>query len=197
MDTYEHDVHCIFRRTGTTGFVIFERDGLLLRWRDPSSHLTLGDIDEDFVDMLRQLRNLNVRFGFISDRRGMDAWSYGRSEFAAVTRVLDELLSVREAIPDFWMAWDSLSRAGTEVRHQDDQRPRPDGGMIQRATQWYDVDSRNAVFVGNSSRGIQAAKQAKIPGISYSACRNDKATEIQRLGDTIERMLRQGHRPTA
>ncbi|MBY5523504.1 hypothetical protein HFO60_27570 [Rhizobium leguminosarum] len=195
--TKDQELFSLFRRAGSRGLVVFERDGLLLRRRDPSNHLTLGDIDEDFVDMLRRLRELNFRFGFISDQRGMGAGSYGRSEFAALTRVLDELLSIHEAIPDFWMAWDSLSRAGIEAKHQDDHRLMSEVGMIQRATSWYDVDSRNAVFVGNSSRGMQAAKQAKIPGIRYSGWRNDKAREIQRLRDAIERILSPGHRRTA
>jgi len=195
--TKDQELFSLFRRIGSTGLVIFERDDLLLRRRDPSNHLTLRDIDEDFVGMLKRLRELNFRFGFISDQRGMDAGSYGRSEFAALTRVLDELLSIYEAIPDFWMAWDSLPRAGTEAEHQDNRRLMSVVGMILRATDWYGVDSRNAAFVGNSSRGMHAAKQAKIPAIIYSGWRNDEAREIQMLRDTIEQMLSLGHRRTA
>lgn len=195
--TKEQVLFSLYRRVGSTGLVIFERDGLLLRRRDPSNHLTLGDVDEVFVGMLRRLRELNFRFGFIADQRGMDAGSYGRSEFAALTGVLDELLSIHQAIPDFWVAWNSLPRAGTQAKHQDDHRLMSEVGMIQRATKWYDVDSRNAVLVGNSSRVMQAAKHSKIPTIIYSGWRNDKAKEIQRLGDTIERMLSLGNRRTA
>ncbi|WP_064710276.1 hypothetical protein [Rhizobium bangladeshense] len=195
--TKDQELFSLFRRVGSTGLVIFERDGLLMRRRDPSNHLTLGDIDEDFVRMLRRLRELNFRFGFISDQRGMDAWSYGQPGFAALTTVLDELLSIHEAIPDFWMGWNLLPRAGTEAKHPDDHRRVSVVDMILRAIDSYDVDSRNAVFVGNSSSGMQAAKQAKIAAIVYSDWRNDKARETQRLHNTLERMVSLGHRRTA
>lgn len=60
----------IFRRIGSTGLVIFERDGTLLRKTSPSGDYMLGDINEEFVEMLRHLRHLDARFGFISDERG-------------------------------------------------------------------------------------------------------------------------------
>ncbi|TBY96118.1 hypothetical protein E0H38_36925, partial [Rhizobium leguminosarum bv. viciae] len=85
----------IFRRIGSTGLVIFERDGTLLRKTSPSGDYMLGDINEEFVEMLRHLRHLNARFGFISHERGMDAGAYGRSEFATLTELLDALLSIR------------------------------------------------------------------------------------------------------
>lgn len=193
----EHDLFSISRKIGSTGLVIFERDGLLLRRTGPISDLTLGDLDEEFVEMLKQLRDQNLRFGFISDQRGMDAESYGRSEFAALVRVLDELLSLYGVMPDFWMAWDSPPRSGTEIRHRDGQLLKPVIGMILHAVEWYGVDKKKAVFVSSSSAGILAAKQAKITGIHYSGWRNDKVTEAQRLGDTIERILGVEHRRTA
>ena len=88
----------IFRRIGSTGLVIFERDGTLLR-KTPSGDYMLGDVNEEFVEMLRHLRHLDARFGFISDERGMDAGTYGRSEFATLTELLDALLRVRGAMP--------------------------------------------------------------------------------------------------
>jgi histidinol phosphatase-like enzyme len=194
--TDTQELFSIFRRVGSTRLVIFERDGLLLRQKNPSNHLALGDIDEHFVEMLGQLRDLNLRFGFISDQRGMDAGSYGRSEFAALTRVLDGLLSIHGAIPDFWMAWGSPPRTGTEAQHRDEPL-RPNVGMILQAIKWYDVDNSKAVFVSKSPAGIQVAKQAKITGIQYSGGRNDRVTEVQRLGDMIEQILRLDHRRTA
>ncbi len=193
----EQELFSISRRVGSSSLVIFERDGLLLRQKNPSNHLRLGDIDEDFVGMLRQLRDLNLRFGFISDQRGMDAGSYGRSEFAALTRVLDELLGIHRAIPDFWIARGSPPRTGTEIQHQNNDLLKPDVGIILRAIKWYDVDNKRAVFVGHSPEGIQAAKRAKITGIQFCGEQNDRVTEVQRLGDTIQQILRPVHRRTA
>ena len=195
--TKDQELFSLFRRVGSRGLVIFERDGLLLRRREPSSPPTLGDIDEGFVEMLRQLRDLNLCFGFISDQRGMDAGSDGRSDFAALTSVLDQLLTVHGAIPDFWMARGSPTRAGTEIPHRDDQILQPEVGMILRAIKWYDVDNEKAVFVGNSPTGMQAAKQAKITGIQYSGGQNHRVTEVQRLGHTIEQIARLDRRRTA
>jgi histidinol phosphatase-like enzyme len=146
--------------------------------------------------MLRQLRGLNIRFGFISDQRGMDAGSYGRSEFAALTRVLDELLRIHGAIPDFWMAWGaSRPPNGTELQHRDEQLLKPSVGMILRAIEWYGVDNSKTVFVSNSPAGIEAAKQAKITGIQYSGGPNDRVTEVQRLGDSIVQNPEAGSSP--
>lgn len=203
----EHDLSSIFRRIGSTGFIIFERDGLLLRRKDRLSDLTLEDVDEGFVDMLRRLRDLNLRFGFVSDQRGTNARSYGRSEFTALTSVLDGLLMVHEATPDFWMAWDS-PLSGTEIRHRDVQPIKPIVSVIRRATEWYSVDKKKAVFVSSSLSGVLAAHQANIRGISYSSWRNDnetelrryvsasETTEVQRLGAMIEQISRLNHRRT-
>jgi len=55
-----------FRSIGSAGLVIFERDGTLLRRNNPPRDFMLGDISNEFVQMLQQLREMNVRFGFIS-----------------------------------------------------------------------------------------------------------------------------------
>lgn len=101
MDT----IDCTFRKIGSRGLVIFERDGILLRRSIPPRDFTLGDVNAIFVRMLQQLRQKDVRFGFISDARGMTVGTQGTPEFLALTRILDDLLKVREVVPDFWMTW--------------------------------------------------------------------------------------------
>ena len=90
-----------FRRIGSIGLVIFERDGTLLRRNNPPRDFMLGDISNDFVLMLQHLRGIGVRFGFISDARGMDVGSHSPEEFAALLAIhtarRDALLSAVEA----------------------------------------------------------------------------------------------------
>lgn len=214
MNSPGHDVHGIFRKIGSTGLVIFERDGLLLRQKRPSRDVILADINDEFVKMLKQLREFNVRFGFISNQRGMDASSHGRSESAALIRVLDELLSIRGGMPDFWMAW-SEPPPGTESQYRKDRRHKPRTGMILRALERYGVDKDKAIFVGSSVAGILAANDADVMGIHYSGWRSNETpakgpekearrlasspeiTDVQRLRTTIEQILGLDRRRTA
>ncbi|OOO27780.1 hypothetical protein BS627_03435 [Agrobacterium salinitolerans] len=188
-----YDVHCIFRGIGSTGLVIFERDDILLRRKTPSRDLTLGDVNEDFVKALKQLREINLRFGFLSDQRGMDAGSHGISELVALTRALDDLLRIHGAMPDFWVGWAS-PESKIKLHHRDFMTPKPEVAAISRAMQWYGIDKTEAVFVGNSSAGLEAANRSNIYRIRYSGLLHGKApstamAEAHRLSNVIGRIL--------
>ncbi|WP_151343669.1 hypothetical protein [Rhizobium leguminosarum] len=176
----------------------------------------LGDINDDFVETLKQLRERRVRFGFISDQRGMDAGSHGKSEFVALTRVLDELLSVRGALPDFWIASGELpQRRGTEFQYRNDQEQAPSVDLILRAMNWYGADKDKAVIVGRSEAAILAASNANVASIKYSRRRSNRTctiavgakihecvspcevSDLRELGAAIEQRLRLGRRWTA
>ena len=129
--------------------------------------LMLGDINENFVELLTQLRKLNVHFGFISDQRGMDAHSRGAVEFAALTELLDELLIIREAVPDFWIGSGAPQRSNIEFRYRYEHRLNPRAAMISRAKEWYGIDKNRVVSVGSSAT-VFAASEAGVAGIHYS-----------------------------
>ncbi|ASS60466.1 hypothetical protein [Rhizobium leguminosarum] len=197
----------IFRRIGSTGLVIFERDGTLLRKTSPSGDYMLGDIDEQFVETLRHLRHLNARFGFISDERGMDAGAYGRSEFATLTELLDALLSIRCAMPDFWVTWSDVPRAsGTGLQRQADRQQEAGAGAIFQVMERYGIGRKETVFIGSSTAGSLAADDAGVSVIDYfnnrsegtaqSAARkhapnlsSPEATEVKRLRAKIQATL--------
>ncbi|MFW8642393.1 hypothetical protein ACOJBO_03950 [Rhizobium beringeri] len=56
METVVLDDHCIQRREGSVGLVIFERDDILLRHRPQLADQTLRDIDTEFLAMLQDMR---------------------------------------------------------------------------------------------------------------------------------------------
>jgi histidinol phosphatase-like enzyme len=173
-----------FRKIGSTGLVVFERDGTLLRRISPRRDFTLGDISNEFVQMLKQLRDVDVRFGFISDARGMDAGSRGGSEFAALTTRLDELLRIREAMPDFWIASRIFPQGSEAVVQAGDERRTKDGAdpisaMIQRAIEWYGVDKKETIFVSSTAAGLLAADDADISAIPHSSLRGDRTTVLE------------------
>ncbi|MFK3852591.1 hypothetical protein ACI2J5_24185 [Agrobacterium pusense] len=157
MDT----IDCIFRKIGSRGLVIFERDGILLRRSIPPRDFTLGDVNAIFVQMLQQLRQKDVRFGFISDARGMTVGTQGRPEFLALTCILDDLLKVREVVPDFWMTW------GTFRQAQDDRSGMADADTVFRAIEWYGVEKKAAMLVCSTVEGRRAAVEAGITYIHY------------------------------
>ncbi|MBY3347921.1 hypothetical protein [Rhizobium laguerreae] len=197
----------IFRRIGSTGLVIFERDGTLLRKTSPSGDYMLGDINEEFVEMLRHLRHLNARFGFISDERGMDAGAYGRSEFATLTELLDALLSIRCAIPDFWVTWSDVPHAsGTGLQRQADRQQEAGAGAIFQVMERYGIGRKETVFIGSSTAGSLAADDAGVSVIDYFNNLSEgtaqgaalkrvpnlsppEATEVQRLRAKIQATL--------
>ncbi|MEH0295473.1 hypothetical protein V6R98_24990 [Agrobacterium sp. CCNWLW71] len=208
-----------FRKIGSTGLVIFERDGTLLRRTSPPSDFMLGDISNEFVQMLKQLRESDVRFGFISDARGMDVGSHGRSEFAALTGRLDELLRIRKAMPDFWTAWGIFAQErGTVVQAEEERRIRNGAGliagMILEAVEWYGVDRHEAIFVYSTAAGLLAANDADISAVRYSGLPADRTippliemeqqylsppdtVDIQRLHAGIQRILGLSRRRSA
>lgn len=208
MNNDEHDTYGIFRDFGSTGLVIFERDGSLLKQMHPSADFMLDDIDHEFVDLLGKLRKLNVRFGFVSDQRGMDASTRGRSEFAALAGLLDQLLHTRGANPDFWMSWGEPSQGNGSIMDRGSLWPKPDAGMILRAMEWYGVGRKTTIFVSNSAAGILAANDAHVPCIQYFGPRADNALPgrhhslpssvagILQLRIRIEQKLGLGHRRT-
>jgi histidinol phosphatase-like enzyme len=200
MKTDHYDVQCIFRGIGSTGLVIFERDDVLLRQRTPLRDFTLGDVNDDFVKALKRLRDANLRFGFLSDQRGMDAGSHGLSDFAALTKVLDDLLRTNGAAPDFWLGWASPA-SKIKLRPRDLTTSEPEVAAIWRAMQWYDVAKTEAVFVGRSSAGLEAANRSNIHGIRYSDLLHGNfpysvTAEAQRLSDVIGRILGLDQRQT-
>lgn len=157
MDT----IDCTFRKIGSRGLVIFERDGILLRRSVPPRDFTLGDVNTIFVQMLQQLRQMDVRFGFISDARGMTVGTQGTPEFLALTCILDDLLKVREVVPDFWMTW------GTFRQAQDDRPGAAEADTVFRAIEWYGVEKKEAMLVCSTAEGRLAAVEA---GITFIHC---------------------------
>ncbi|QCL98247.1 hypothetical protein [Agrobacterium tumefaciens] len=155
-------IECTFRKIGSRGLVIFERDGILLRRSIPSRDFTLGDVNTIFVQILQQLRQKDIRFGFISDTRGMTVGTQGTPEFLALTRVLDDLLKVREVAPDFWMTW------GTFRQARDDHSGTADAHTVFRAIEWYGVEKKEAILVCSTAEGRLAAVEAGITYMHYS-----------------------------
>lgn len=178
----------------------------------------LGDISEEFVQILQQLRKIGVRFGFVSDGRGMDAGSHGRSAVAALTERLDELLRIREAMPDFWIAWDIFPQGSETAFHSGQERRRRAGaglvpGMILQAVEWYGVEKKETIFVNSSAGGLLSANEAGIVAIQYTGlpadrtfepsreverqfCSQSETADTQRLHAEIHRILGQVlHRP--
>lgn len=208
-----------FRKIGSMGLVIFERDGTLLRRTSPPRDFMLGDISNEFVQMLQQLRGSDVRFGFVSDARGMDVGSHGRSEFEALTGRLDELLRIREAMPDFWIAWGIVAQGkGAVVQAGEEQRRRNGAGliagMILQAVELYGVDKQEAIFVNSTAAGLLAANDADILALQYSGLPADRTippliegehqylspsetVDIQRLHVEIQRILGLSRRRSA
>nr|CAD7045594.1 hypothetical protein RP007_04900 [Rhizobium sp. P007] len=175
MNNDEHDAYGIFRRIGSRGLVVFERDGILLKQDDPSRDIMLGDISNELFELLKQLREQEVRFGFISNDRGMNAGSRGGAEFAALTNVLDRLLGIGGAKPDFWMVSHTFPYAPERAGH--DRYSRRwifDAGVILKAAEWYGVGRKETVLVSSSTDADAAAKDADITRIQYFGPQNDQ-----------------------
>lgn len=142
-ETDADNVHGIRRQEGSVGLVIFERDDILLRRAPQFADHTLGDIDTELLAMLRDMRKLGVRFGFIWRQTTFPANRGVRFESARLTRLLDDLLRVSGASPDFWM--ETIHSEGPS------QPPRWPGtselDMILKLAEWYDVDPTMTVLV--------------------------------------------------
>ena len=196
MTSGEQNYVTIFRQIGSIGLIIFERDGTLIGQTDPSADFMLSDVVGEFVEMLRHLRALNIRFGFISDDRGMKAGEKGELEFAKLSSLLDGMLAIRSAKPDFWATWSGSSANGTT---QPTSRPEtssvsdlgPDA--IQSIVEWYEVDKHHTVFVGRSATGLGAAASAGIRSIGLETASNKLSSvepnDFDLLLDSIQEIL--------
>ncbi|MDP9734786.1 UNVERIFIED_ORG: histidinol phosphatase-like enzyme [Rhizobium sp. SORGH_AS260] len=170
-----HGTHCTFRSLGSKGLIVFQRDGTLMRRKRPPGHFMLGDVSSRFVDMLAKLREHELRFGFISSDRGMDAGSRGESEYRALTRLLDQLLTVRGAMPDFWIACSELHRKHeAENRLPRRNRQIPDTGFIGIATEWYGIERQKTVYVGSSATGPAEIGSSGVIHVPYSSFHYDQ-----------------------
>ena len=204
----------ILRRIGSTGLVIFERDGTLLRLNNSTRDFMLGDVSNVFVQMLQQLREAGVRFGFISDTRGMDGGTHGSSEFVALTRILDDLLKTRGAVPDFWMRWGTFLQEPALLQVRDGRRRRVTATTVLRAIEWDGVEQKETILVSSTAAGLLAASEAGITGIHYFGVQGDQPVpspletnpqfpypsetmEARWLNDEIQRILSSNRRRSA
>jgi len=143
VETDVLEVHEIGRQEGSVGLVIFERDDILLRHRPQFGDHTLGDIDTEFVAMLRDMRELGVRFGFIWQETTFPSRFGAGIDSARFTQLLDDLLKVSGASPDFWI--ETIHSKGPG------QPPRWPGAseleVILKLAEWYNVDPTMTVLV--------------------------------------------------
>jgi hypothetical protein len=150
------------------GIVIFERDNLLLQRSMPPRDFTLLDLDQAFVKMLSLLRRENVVFGFLSDQRGMDASSYGWHAYLRLIEVLDTLLGIQVAMPDFWIT------TGDGFRRPGPHRSFPDPVLghrnLQTLLKFLRVDDRciaAPLYISGSVVNADAANQTGFASIRY------------------------------
>lgn len=144
------DVHCIQRREGSVGLVIFKREDVLLRHRPQFADQTLGDIDTEFLAMLQDMRKLDIRFGFMSHHTTFPSDRVARIDSATLTRLLDDLLKVSGAAPDFWIEAIHSPGPGEPRRWHETSEL----NVILKLTEWYEIDPTMTVLVrkGDFSR---------------------------------------------
>jgi hypothetical protein len=162
MDSDVFDVHCIRRQVGSTGLVIFERDDILLRHKPQFEDQTLGDIDADFVAMLQDMRDLDVRFGFISHRPAPPFDTRVRIDSATLTRLLDDLLKVSGALPDFW-----IDAAYSSDRQHQRSHSRSELDLITKLTGWYEADLNRTVLVRKAEAPLVSPDMPGLTEIFY------------------------------
>jgi hypothetical protein len=115
--------------------------------------------------MLRDMRELGVRFGFIWRHTTFPANRGVRFDSARFTQLLDDLLRVSCASPDFWM----------ETIHSESpgQPPRWPGtselDVVLKLAEWYDVDPTMTVLVRRGeiyhySSATPAFTEIRYPG---------------------------------
>jgi hypothetical protein len=173
MDSDVFDVHCIRRQVGSTGLVIFERDDILLKHKPQFEDQTLGDIDADFVAMLQHIRDLDVRFGFISHHSAPPSDTRVRIDSATLTRLLDDLLKVSGALPDFWID----AACTSDLRQCQRSHSRSEVDLITKLTGWYEADLNRTVMVRKAeaprvSRDTPGLTEIFYPGLSARAPSN-------------------------
>jgi len=162
MDFDLLDVHCIRRQVGSTGLVIFERDDILLRQKPQFEDQTLGDIDSDFVAMLQGMRDLDVRFGFISHHLAPHFDTRVGIESATLTRLLDDLLKVSAALPDFWIN----AFYSSDQQHQRSQS-RSELDLITKLTGWYETELNRTVIVRKAESSLVSPDMSGLTEIFY------------------------------
>jgi len=166
-------IHCIRRQVCSAGLVIFERDDILLRHRPKFEDHTIGDIDAEFVAMLQDMRDLDVRFGFISHRTARPFDTRVRIDSATLTRLLDDLLKVSGAPPDFWI--DAASTSDLEQDHRSQSCSELD--LILKLNEWYETDLERTVIVRKAeaprvSSDTLGLTEIFYPGLSVRAPTN-------------------------
>lgn len=181
-----------FRKLGSRGLVVFERDGILLRTKRLSKDLAVNDLNRPLIGMLRRFRTQGIRFGFLSNDRGMDANSGGRVAALALMDLIDTILRVDNAEPDFWMAmpFSKRTRSPNAREAQDGARS---SLMLLRAIEWYGIEKKKVILVTNSSARTIAASTAGVTTIKCSALSpwaDESGTadllEIQRMESTVK-----------
>ncbi|MBB6165645.1 MULTISPECIES: hypothetical protein [Rhizobium] len=188
--TYRAEDIVRFRKLGSRGLVVFERDGILLKTKRLSKDLAVNDLNRPLIVMLRHFRTQGIRFGFLSNDRGMDANSGGRVAALALMDLIDTILRVDNAEPDFWMAMPfskpTCSPNAREAR--DDARS---SFMLLRAIEWYGIEREQVILVTNSSARTIAASPAGVTTVKFSALspRADGTAdllEIQRMDSAVK-----------
>ncbi|WP_246735402.1 MULTISPECIES: hypothetical protein [Rhizobium] len=188
METVVLDDHRIQRREGSVGLVIFERDDILLRHRPQLADQTLRDIDTEFLAMLQDMRELGVRFGFVWHHTTSRSGRGARIDSATLTRLLDDLLKVSGAVPDFWI--EAIHSPGPV------QLPETsDLDVILKLTEWYDVDPTMTVLVRKGefhhySSTTPAFTEILYPGLSAGGRDSDRRAALVWLKTKIKHALK-------
>ena len=190
---------CRFKKIGSTGLIVFERDGALLKTRRRSKDFSLNDINRPLIRLLMHLRKRGVRFGFLSGNRGMDAAYSGRPAAQTLIDLMNVILQMDRAEPDFWITM-PLAKQGRDVKAQQVSTPAKFSLMLRQAMEWYGVPGRKVVFVGSASACAMAANTAGVSTVNYSAPplssgENQSAylPEIEQIETAIESILSSGH----
>lgn len=189
---------CRFKKIGSTGLIVFERDGTLLKTRRRSKDLSLNDINRPLIRLLRHLRRRGIRFGFLSGNRGMDAAYSGRPAAQTLIDLMNVILQTDRAEPDFWIAM-PLAKLGRDVKAQQVSKPANFSFMLRQAMEWYGVPRRKVVFVGSASACAMASNTAGVSTVNYSApplsSGEDQSAylpEIQQIEAAVESILSSG-----
>lgn len=193
--TYRTDNVSRFRALGSRGLVVFERDGILLRTKRLSEDLVLKDLNHALIGLLRRFRSRGIRFGFLCNDRGMDADSAGWVASLALMDLIDAILRVNDAEPDFWMAmpFSKPTRNPNARKARDDARS---SFMLLRAIEWYGMEKSQVVLVGNSRACRMLAGADGMTALEYSAStsqadesRSADLLEIERIENVVKTAL--------
>ena len=159
-----------------------------------------------------------VRRGFVSALfRTQGAWTAEPTaalKFVALTRILDDLLKTRGAVPDFWMRWGTFLQEPALLQVRDGRRRRVTANTVLRAIEWYGVEKKETILVSSTAAGLLAASEAGITGIHYFGVQGDQPVpspletnpqfpypsetmEARWLNDEIQRILSSNRRRSA